>query len=219
MPRSADETRMLVRAAHLHDLGRLSVPNRVWDHPGPLGFADRERVRMHSHYTDRALRSCPELQPLAAIASAAHERIDGSGYPRQSPGAMLPVSARILAVCDVAHAMREARPHRPPQPDAVIARAIGEAGLDARLGALALDALGVARTRSTPLPAGLSAREVEVVTLVGRGKTNREIGIILGISARTVQNHIAHIFDKLGVSSRAGAALFAMEHGLFALGD
>ncbi|HWB78349.1 MAG TPA: HD domain-containing phosphohydrolase [Nannocystaceae bacterium] len=216
---AADDTRQLVRAAHLHDLGRLSVPNRVWDHPGPLGFADRERVRLHAYYTDRALASCVELQPLAAIAASAHERIDGSGYPRRSPGAVLPTAARILAVCDVAHAMREDRPHRPPRSDREIAEALSGHGFDPRLSALALEALGVARPRARALPAGLSQREVEVVVLVARGKTNREIGTLLGISARTVQNHVAHIFDKLGVSSRAGAALFAMEHGLFALGD
>ena len=63
-------------------------------------------------------------------------------------------------------------------------------------------------------PQGLSEREIEVMVWVARGKTNPEIGILLGISARTVQHHVAHIYEKIGVSSRAGAALHAMENGL-----
>ncbi|MBX7083981.1 MAG: LuxR C-terminal-related transcriptional regulator [Nannocystaceae bacterium] len=215
----ADETRLLVRAAHLHDLGRLSVPNRIWDRPGSLGFAEWERVRLHAYYTERALSACDELRPLAAIAAAAHERIDGRGYPHRSPGAVLTTPARILAACDVAHAMGELRPHRPARDLDAIASALAEPGFDRRVVATVLAALG-ARQRTPPqAPAGLSPREVEVLVLLARGKTNREIGIVLGISGRTVQNHVAHIFDKLGVGSRAAAALFAMEHGLFALGD
>lgn len=215
----AAETRLLVRAAHLHDLGRLSVPNRIWDRPGPLGFAEWERVRLHAYYTERALSACDELRPLAAIAAAAHERIDARGYPHRSPGAVLTTPARILAACDVAHAMGEPRPHRPAQTLDAIAQALADPGFDRRVVAAVLDALGARRSDVPPAPAGLSPREVEVLVLLARGKTNREIGIVLGISGRTVQNHVAHIFDKLGVGSRAAAALFAMEHGLFALGD
>ena len=64
------------------------------------------------------------------------------------------------------------------------------------------------------MPFGLSEREREVLVWVARGKTNKEIGILLGISARTVQHHVAHIYDKAGLYSRAGAAIFAMEHHL-----
>ena len=77
---------------------------------------------------------------------------------------------------------------------------------------------GPARRRTIewarPDPQGLSEREIEVLVWVARGKTNPEIGILLGISAKTVQHHVAHIYEKIGVSSRAGAALFAMENGL-----
>lgn len=63
-------------------------------------------------------------------------------------------------------------------------------------------------------PHGLSEREREVLCWVARGKTNKEIAIVLGISPKTVQHHVAHVYDKIGVYSRAGAAIFAMEHRL-----
>jgi DNA-binding NarL/FixJ family response regulator len=63
-------------------------------------------------------------------------------------------------------------------------------------------------------PAGLSDREVEVLRLVARGLSNREVADRLTVSRRTAEHHVQHIYDKIGVSSRAAAALFAMEHDL-----
>lgn len=208
--------RELVRAGHLHDLGRLSVPNRIWDRPGPLDFADLERVRLHGYYTERILARAPGLRTASRIATAAHERLDGSGYHRALDGAGLSREARLLAVCDAAHAMSEARAHRGPRSRDAIAR---ELQLDVRRGALdataveaTLAALGVEREapRATPL----SERELEVLRLVAVGKTNREIATILGISQKTVQHHVAHAYEKIGVYSRAGAALWVVENGL-----
>jgi DNA-binding NarL/FixJ family response regulator len=73
-----------------------------------------------------------------------------------------------------------------------------------------------ARLQATrgPHPAGLSAREVEVLRLVAQGKTNREIAETLVLSERTVINHVSHIFAKTGMDNRAGAAAFALRHGL-----
>lgn len=79
------------------------------------------------------------------------------------------------------------------------------------LAAASLRAAGPARSGT---PGGLTDREVEVLTWLARGKTNKEIGQLLDISPRTVQNHIASIYDKLGLYSRAGATLFAVENQL-----
>jgi DNA-binding NarL/FixJ family response regulator len=65
--------------------------------------------------------------------------------------------------------------------------------------------------------AGLSEREVEVLRLIARGQTVKQIAPQLGISTKTVDSHIQHVYTKIGVSTRAGATLFAMEHQL--LGD
>jgi HD-GYP domain-containing protein (c-di-GMP phosphodiesterase class II) len=216
---SAADRTLLTRAGHLHDVGRLAISNRVWDRKGPLDFSAMESVRLHAYYTERVLSSSPALAPLAAIAAGAHERIDATGYPRAASAPQLPLLSRILAVADVAHAMREERPHRPPQPLSAITEALSAPGFDRRVARAALDALGAPLPRRARGPKGLSERELEIVRLVARGKTNQDIGALLGISARTVQAHLARTFDKLGVSSRAGAAVFAMEHGLVAVGD
>ncbi|MBV8762469.1 MAG: HD domain-containing protein [Deltaproteobacteria bacterium] len=107
------DERDLRRAGWLHDLGRVSVPNGIWDKPGKLTVAEWERVRMHAYWSERALWQARPLRPLAQLAAASHERSDGSGYHRALPGGMLARAARILAAADVYQAIREARPHRP----------------------------------------------------------------------------------------------------------
>lgn len=207
------ELRDLGRAALLHDVGRVIVPNGIWERPGRLGLAEWERVRLHAYYTERVLSGTEPLRELAPIASAGHERLDGSGYHRALSNAALPRTARLLAAADAAHAMREDRPHRaalglPATRDALRAtRGLDPSAVDA-----VLSVLGVGSARRAP--AGMSDRELEVLRLVARGKTNAEIGTLLGISARTVQNHVAHVYDKIGVYSRAGAAVWVMENGL-----
>ncbi|MFO0748579.1 MAG: response regulator transcription factor [Myxococcota bacterium] len=115
--------------------------------------------------------------------------------------------------------MGEPRAYRPALPLASIAREARADVVAGRLDADAVDAvlaaLGHRDARARARPDGLSDREVEVLRLVARGKTNKEIGSLLGISARTIQNHVAHVYDKIGVYSRAGAALYAIERGLF----
>jgi DNA-binding CsgD family transcriptional regulator len=71
--------------------------------------------------------------------------------------------------------------------------------------------------KSKPVAEGaqpLSNRELEVMLLVAHGRTNEEIGVTLGISKKTAQHHIAHAYEKLGVSGRVGATVWLMEHGL-----
>ena len=148
-----------------------------------------------------------------------HERLDGSGYHRAAQAREIPVAVRILAAADAYQAMGQERPHRPAlQPDAAAdnLRADVDGGrLDRDAVTAVLDAGGhpITRTREA-LPAGLSEREVEVLRLVARGLTNRQIGEQFTISPRTAEHHVQHIYTKLGVSSRAAAAVFAMEHDL-----
>jgi DNA-binding NarL/FixJ family response regulator len=65
-----------------------------------------------------------------------------------------------------------------------------------------------------PAPAGLSDRELEVLRLVARGLTNKEVAARLDISVKTAGHHVQHIFGKIGVTTRAAAGLFAMQNDL-----
>ncbi|MBV9946188.1 MAG: HD domain-containing protein [Myxococcales bacterium] len=214
----AEETRTLRWAALLHDLGRLSVPNGIWTRPGPLDWSARERVRLHSYHTERVLAPIQALASVAHVAGAAHERIDGSGYHQRRIGKSLCTAARILAAADMAFAMSEDRPHRPALKANAIARElVAEAG-GGRLDPTAVDAvlasLGMPDRAVRSVTHGLSERELDVLRLLARGKTNKEIGHQLGISPRTVQIHVSHILHKLGVHSRSGAAIWLVERDL-----
>lgn len=209
---------VLRRAALVHDLGRVGVENGVWDKPGPLTTAERERVRLHPYFTERILDRCAPLAPLRRAAASHHERSDGSGYHRSLSGESLSTTARILAAADVFAALTAARPHRPALSRDEAARMLeGEAGANLDAGAVGCVLAG-AGARSAPRqsawPAGLTDREVEVLRLIARGTSNRAVAEQLYISTKTVGRHIENLYRKIGVSSRAAAAVFAMEHRL-----
>jgi len=213
-----EEVRLLRRAGLLHGLGRLGISNTIWDKRGPLGIGERERVRLQPYLTERMLRQSDALAPVAGIIVQHRERLDGSGYPRGLTGGGIGRPARILAAADAYQAMREPRPHRP-------ARSADEAAAELRAEVKAgrhdgeaveavLGAAGHRVARRLEGPAGLSRREVEILKLLARGLSNKEIAGRLFISPKTVSNHVEHIYEKIGASSRAGASLFAMQHGL-----
>jgi len=211
-----DETRSLRRAALLHDIGRLGVPSNIWMRPGRLDWGEMEQVRLHAYYTERVLSPVSVLGPVAEIAAAAHEHLDGSGYPRSRIGRSLLPGARILAAADMAVAMSETRPYREALSPAAIAKElvaevsaghVDASAADAVLASLGLKTRAVARYAHP-----VSDRELEVCRLIAHGKMNKEIADVLGITVRTVQNHVAHIFDKLGVHSRSGVAVWLVEN-------
>jgi HD-GYP domain-containing protein (c-di-GMP phosphodiesterase class II) len=210
--------RILRRAGLVHGLGRLGVSNAIWDKPGPLGAGEWERVRMAPYLTERMLHESAALASLGEIAVRHRERLDGSGYPRGLAGTAISMPARILGAADAYQAMREPRAHRAErEPDEAAAqlRAEVRAGrLDADAAEAVLGAAGHRVTRRREGPAGLTAREVDVLRLLARGMSNREIARRLVIAPKTVGNHVEHIYSKIGASTRATASLFAMQHGL-----
>ena len=212
------EIRTLRRAGLVHDLGRLGVSNAVLDKRGPLTGGDWERLRLQPYLTERMLRQSEALAPLAAIAVQHRERLDGSGYPHGLPGSSISQPARILAASDSYQAMREPRPHRAarsPEETATELRAEVRAGrLDADAVGAVLGAAGHRVPRRREGPAGLTRREVEVLQLLARGLSNKDIAERLVISPKTVSNHVEHIYGKIDCSNRAAAGLFAMRHGL-----
>ncbi len=213
-----DEVRTLRRAGLIHDLGRLGVSNQVWDKPGPLTEAESERVRLHPYLTDRMLARVSALGRSREIAARHHERLDGSGYPRGLTAASLTPADRLLAAADAYHAMTEPRPHRSPLDPGQASRDLRAEVIAGRLDGEAADAvLGAAGHRAPARrgwPGGLTAREVEVLALLARGHSNRQIAQRLVVSPKTAANHVEHIYSKLGVSSRAAATLYATQHGL-----
>jgi len=209
----------LRQAGLLHDIGRVGVSAGIWGKPGPLTEREWEKVRLHAYYAERVLARPAGLARLGAVAALHHERLDASGYHRQAPASALPPAARLLAAADVYQALTEQRPHRPAQPPGAAAGVLkGEARagrLDPEAVAAVLAVAGQgAPPRRKELVAGLSEREVEVLRLVARGHSIKEIAAQLSLAPKTVDNHIQHIYIKAGVTTRAGATLFAMEQGL-----
>jgi HD-GYP domain-containing protein (c-di-GMP phosphodiesterase class II) len=209
-----------VRAAGLfHDLGRVSVPNGIWEKSGPLSAGEWERVRLHPYYTERVLERSPALAPFALLAGSHHERLDGSGYHRGATAAQLGVGARLLAAADAFDAMTHDRPHRhalgPEQARAELGAMVGAGTIEKRAADAVLEAAGSAPTDTRQgYPVGLTEREIEVLRLLAQGKSNREIAEVLVISEKTAGHHVEHIYAKADVSTRVGAALFAMRHDL-----
>jgi HD-GYP domain-containing protein (c-di-GMP phosphodiesterase class II) len=211
-----EEITALRRAGMVADLGAVGVPADVWDGHDPIGADVAEQVRLHPYLSERILKRCTGLTSVALLAGAHHERLDGSGYHRGSTAQQLSTPARLLAAADLWASLGEQRAShaaRTPEQARTEIRAEAKAG---RVDATAVEAVlaavrGGDRAR-TIHPAGLSDREVEVLRLLARGSTNRDVSTRLSISAKTVGRHVENIYAKAGVRSRAAAALFAMEH-------
>jgi DNA-binding NarL/FixJ family response regulator len=128
--------------------------------------------------------------------------------------------ARILAAADAFQAMTQPRPHRPARdPEAAAAVLVGEAGagrLDADAVSAVRAAAGEPIRRRRSGPSGLTDRQVEVLRLLAAGLSNREIARRLSVSPRTAEHHVQDIYARIGVSTRASAALYAMQNDLLA---
>ncbi len=214
-----EETCMLRRAGLVHGLGRVGVSAGVWDKPAPLRDEEREQVRQYPYHTERLLSRCPGLLPLAGLAGKQAERLDGSGYHRGLPAAMLPPAARILSAAHLYRSLLEMRAWReafPPEKAAEMLQAEATAGrLDREAVKAVLAAAGQgAAARRTKAVAGLSERETEVLGLLARGNSMQAIAEKLCIAKKTVDRHIQNVYGKIGVSTRAAAALFAAENHL-----
>jgi HD-GYP domain-containing protein (c-di-GMP phosphodiesterase class II) len=215
---SADDVALVRRAGFVYSFGRLGVSNTIWDKPGPLGAGEWERVRMYPYITERILQQSRALAPLGAIAVQHRERLDGSGYPRGLSGGAISRPARLLAAADAYQAMRELRPHRPALSAEQAATELRAEVTARRMDGEAVDAVLASAGHRVPKrregPAGLTTREVEVLRLLARGLSNKEIAQQLVITPKTASNHIEHIYTKIDATNRAGASMFAMSHGL-----
>jgi len=213
-----DDVVILRRAALVHDVGMHGIPATILEKPGPLTSTESERMRMHAYYTERTLARPPALARIGAVASLVNERLDGSGYHRGLSGSAIPATGRILAAACAYQAMTEARAYRPARTPK---EAADELRKEVRAGRLASDAVdavlsaaGQYRPKRATGPAGLTPREIEVLTLIARGASTKQVGQALGITAKTAGTHIERIYTKIGASTRSTATLFAMQNGL-----
>jgi len=207
------------RAGLIHDVGKVGIPNGIWDKPGPLSQSEWERVRLHPYLTERVFAHSPFLHGISSLAGSHHERLDGSGYHRGTAGPALSMVSRILAVADAYQAMGQARPYRPAldvkERTSELRQEVDAGRLDRDAVRAVLEAAGqtVPATRRS-WPSGLTDREVEVLRLISRGASKRVVANELVISQKTAGRHIENIYAKISVSSRASAALFALQNDL-----
>ncbi len=219
---AADDVTAVRRAGHLHDVGRIGVSNQVWSKPGELTGAEWERVRMHAYLTDRVLTRIPGLAQVAAIARAHHEHLDGSGYPLGLSGPALGRPERLLAAAVAYQSALELRPYREPHsPESAAARLkdrVARGALDADCADAVLAVAGHAPEKVSR-DDSLTPREAEVLGLVARGLSNRDIAARLVLSEKTVRNHVERTYAKIGASNRVGASLYALKQGLVTSDD
>ena len=102
----------LRRAAELHDLGKLAIPDELLHKPGPLSEGERDFFRQHTIIGERILAVAPSLRVIARLVRSSHERWDGKGYPDALAGEAIPLGARIIAACDAYDAIVSDRGYR-----------------------------------------------------------------------------------------------------------
>jgi HD-GYP domain-containing protein (c-di-GMP phosphodiesterase class II) len=218
----ASDMRDVRWAAYAHDLGELTVPVSTWMRAAALTEMETDAARLHPYHGERALAALGPVgagKVVAALVQRHHECLDGSGYYRNARGPDLSPAARILAAAEAFQTAREARPHRPAASDAAVAAKVRGAVREGKLCPDAVEAVlsvaGQPARRATPERlAGLTAREIEVLRLIAGGDTTKEAARKLEIAPKTADNHIQSLYSKIGVTTRAGAALFALERGL-----
>ena len=194
------------------------MSNAIWDKTTALGTGERERIRLYPYLTERILSQSTALAQYAAVAVQHRERMDGSGYPKGVTASEMPITSRILAAADAYQTWCEPRPHRPESPPHTAASRLRREAQEGRLDSQAVEAVLAAAGHPGPrrhsAPAGLSPREIEVLRLIARGLSSKQIAAELSLSTKTVRNHTERIYSKTGVANRVTASLFAVEHCL-----
>jgi DNA-binding CsgD family transcriptional regulator len=221
-----DAVTLIHRAALVHDVGLVAVPSFILDQPREeLTPVEWERLRLHPYHAERILARVPALAPLARLVAAHHERLDGQGYYRGLAGAEIPQGARIIAVADQFDELTHDTAGGPGyDPEEALQQMRGEVGrglcpdafqsLAEELGAPGLPPLASRKGHPREWPASLTDREVEILRLLAKGMSRRQMADRLVLSEHTVRHHLEHIYDKIGISTRVAATLFAVEHDL-----
>ena len=208
----------LVRAALLHGIGKVAVPNVVWERPGKLDTADWDQVRKVPFWTARAGAQIPAIQSDATLASFIYERPDGSGYFRKARGEAMGMQERLLGAAAAFVSLCSPRPWRPAHGTAAASTLMTAQAAAGRFDRHAVEAvLAAARSAAPSSPMRdrlLSDRELEVLRHISHGETSREAARAMRISPASVRMHVDSIFQKLESGSRPAATLKALARGL-----
>jgi HD-GYP domain-containing protein (c-di-GMP phosphodiesterase class II) len=211
------EQQVLRFAALAHDLGRVGISTAIWDKSGRLTDGEWESVRLHAYYSERMLLKVPALGGAARLAGAHHEQCDGSGYHRGSRAQ--PVLSCLLAAADAYVAMRSTRAWRPALEPGQAGAELRALGAEGKLEPAAVNAVLAAAGDTGPRvrrawPAGLTDREVDVLRRIAAGDSIPQAAAALSVAPKTVDFHLQNIYVKAAVTTRAGAALFAVQNDL-----
>ncbi len=218
-----DAVTTLRRAAMVHDFGATGVSNSILDKPGSLTRAEFDRVELHPMLTEQMLRRSPALAELNPVAAAHHEKCDGSGYHKRVHADRGDHAACVLAATEIHVGMTTERADRAAFTAEAAAnelrRLASEGVLEPRAVQAVLAAAGHGDEKGATLgraqnPGGLSRREVDVLCLAAKGFTTQQIADRLFIAPKTADHHIQHIYNKINVSTRAAAALWAMQNAV-----
>jgi HD-GYP domain-containing protein (c-di-GMP phosphodiesterase class II) len=207
-------------ATLVHDVGKVAVPVNILAKGEQRSSSEWDTYRLHPYYTQRILERVEALRELAQAAAAHHEWVNGQGYHRQLCGEQIPFYGRILAVAntyarlvqrqgdqkDPAEALREMH--------SLVGRQFDRVCYDALVASVkSADSLGNVPRRPRKV-GNLTEREAEVLCLLAQGRNTPQIAQTLDISKKTVEHHLAHIYDKLGVTCRTAAVVHAVRQGL-----
>jgi diguanylate cyclase (GGDEF)-like protein len=168
----------MARAAELHDIGKMAVPDRILEKPGPLDARELDFIHRHTLVGERILSAAPALLPVARLVRTSHERWDGTGYPDGLAGDEIPLGARVIAVCDAYHAMTSDRVYQPPME---VADALAEltrfAGtqFDPRVVSVFVDLKGQERLGAGGAAVRSAAPPVEVIEPLPSGLRDRAV--------------------------------------------
>lgn len=211
----------LRRAALVHDIGKAVLPVGILEKRDNLSEREWEQFRLHPYYTERILSRVEKFRPLASEAAAHHEHMDGQGYHRQLKRDQIPLGGRVLAVADAYELLSMDGEQENPQLVLQRMRPLTGPQLDvdcfeALVASLGQDTLLTRRTAKGQPRHILSGRESEVLKELTNGLTNKQIGRALVISENTVERHLDNIYNKLGVSNRTSAVVWAVHHDLIA---
>jgi len=203
------QQRLLVRAALLHSLGRLAIPNAVWQRPARLNSAEREAVASAPYWTSRAAGNVAALAPETQLAAQAFARPGDSDTQSE-------LMQRVLAAAVVRVALGSPRPWRAAHTPAASTALLEAQATSGRLDHAAVRAVSAAAADSPVVTTNqlLSAREIEVLRRISLGQHQKEVARALRLSSAAVRIHIDAIFHKLGSATRPAATLKALRLGL-----